>query len=129
MSTKMPNRPCKGQSGKVSNKVGIVSQIENEEEEKEEDWQKEDQMEVQWAECENLEESLERRRREGSSLLAEVMQKVPELLVHERTSQGKGVKCKEEKKTVKGRSTVEMKRKTKQLFGRRHRRNEKNGEV
>ena len=66
-------------------------------------------MEVQWAERENLEESLERRRREGSSLLAEVMQKVPELLVHERTSQGKGVKCTKEKKIVKGWSTVEMK--------------------
>ena len=43
------------------------SQIENEEEEEEEDWQKEDQMEVQWAEDEKLEESLERRRMEGSS--------------------------------------------------------------
>ena len=60
------------------------SQIENEEEEEEEDWQKEDQMEVQWAEDEKLEEILERRRREGSSLKAEVMQKVLELVVHER---------------------------------------------
>ena len=51
------------------------SQIENEEEEEEEDWQKENLMEVQWAEDEKLEESLERRRMEGSSLLAEVMQK------------------------------------------------------
>ena len=51
------------------------SQIENEEEGEEEDWQKEDQMEVQWAEDEKLEESLERRRMEGSSLQAEVMHK------------------------------------------------------
>ena len=33
----------------------------------------------------------------------------PELVVHERMSQGKGVKCTKEKKTVKGWSTVEMK--------------------
>ena len=48
-----------------------------------------DQMEVQWAEDEKLEEILERRRREGSSLKADVMQNVPELVVHERVSQGK----------------------------------------
>ena len=53
-------------------------QIENEKEEEEKDWQKENQMEVQWAEDEKLEEILERRRREGNSLQAEVMQKVPE---------------------------------------------------
>ena len=41
------------------------SQIENDEEEEEEDWPKENQMEVQW---EKLEESLERRRMEGCSL-------------------------------------------------------------
>ena len=43
------------------------SQFKNEEEEEEEDWQKENQMEVQWAEDWKLEESLERRRIEGSS--------------------------------------------------------------
>ena len=54
------------------------SQIENEEEDKEdEDWQKEDQMEVQWTEDEKLEEVLERRRMEGYFLQAEVMQKGP----------------------------------------------------
>ena len=41
------------------------SQIENEEEDEEEDWQKEDPMEVHWAEDEKLEEVLERRRMEG----------------------------------------------------------------
>ena len=56
------------------------SQIENEEEEKEEVWQKANQMEMQWAEDEKLEKSLERRRMEGSSLQAEVMQKLPELV-------------------------------------------------
>ena len=38
------------------------SQIENEEEEEEEVWQKENQMELQWAEYEKLEETLGQRR-------------------------------------------------------------------
>ena len=38
-----------------------------------------------------------------------VMQKVPELVVHERMSQGEKAKCTKEKKTVKGWSTEEMK--------------------
>ena len=46
-------------------------------------------MFVQWAEDEKMEKALERRRMEGNSLQAEVMQKVPELVVHERMSQGK----------------------------------------
>ena len=50
-------------------------------------------MEVQWAEDEKLEEILEQERVERCSLQAEVMQKAPELVVHERMSQGKGVKC------------------------------------
>ena len=57
------------------------SQIENEEEEEEDDWQKENQMAVQWDEDEKSEKTLERRRMEGSSLQVEVMHKVPELLV------------------------------------------------
>ena len=81
------------------------SQIVNEEEEEEENWQKEDQMEVQWAEDEKVEERLERRRMEGRFLQAEVMQ----LVVHERMSQGKGVKCTKEKKKAKGLCTEEMK--------------------
>ena len=63
-------------------------QIENEEEEEEEVWQKENQMEMQWAEDDKLEISSERRRMEESSLQAEVIQKVPELVVHERMTQG-----------------------------------------
>ena len=60
---------------------------EEEEEEEEDDWQKEDQMAVQWEEEQKLEEILERRRMEGSSLQVEVMQNVPELVVHDRKSQ------------------------------------------
>ena len=70
-------------------------------------------MELQWVQDEKLEEILERRRVEGVSLQAEVLQKVlelvPELVVHERMSQGDKVKCTKEKKNVKGWSTEEMK--------------------
>ena len=45
------------------------SQIEHEEEEEEDDWQKENQMGRPWAEDEKLEETLEQRRREGSSFV------------------------------------------------------------
>ena len=74
---KMPSRLHKEQLGKHVKQSWDSSQIENEEEE-EYDWQKEDQMEMQWVEDEKLEEIPERRRREGNSLQAEVMQKVPE---------------------------------------------------
>ena len=43
-------------------------------------------MEVQWSEDEKLEKSLDRTRMEGSSLQAEVMQKVLESVAHERMS-------------------------------------------
>ena len=57
--TKMPNRPRKGRVKQSWD----YSQIEKiKEEEEEEVWQKENQMELQWAEDEKLEESLERRR-------------------------------------------------------------------
>ena len=46
---------------------------------------------------------------EGSSLNLEVMQKVPELVVHERMSQGRGVKGRKEMKKVPGWSFEEMK--------------------
>ena len=59
-------------------------------------------VESQWAEDEKLEETLEQRRMERYSFQAEVMQKAPELVVHERMPQGKGVKCTKEKKKVKG---------------------------
>ena len=38
------------------------SQIENEEEEEDEDWQKANRMEMQWAEDEKLEEILEKKK-------------------------------------------------------------------
>ena len=50
------------------------------------DWQEEGRMEEQRDEDEKLEEILERRRVDGGSLQAEVMQKVLELVVHERMS-------------------------------------------
>ena len=66
------------------------SQIEDEEE-GEDDRQKKDQMERQWIEDEKLEENLERRKAEGVSLQTEVLQKVPELVVHERMSRCKKI--------------------------------------
>ena len=73
------------------------SQIEIEEEEDEDDWQKENQMEGQWAEDEKLEEILARRRMERSSLQCQVMQKVPELVLHEPMSQGEKSKVRKRK--------------------------------
>ena len=87
------------------------SHIENEEEEEEEDWQEGDQMAAPWDEEQKLEEILERRKMEGSSLQLEVMQKAPMLVVQERMSQGEGVKGLKEKKKVTGWSTEEMKEK------------------
>ena len=76
------------------------SQVENEEEEEDEDWQEGDQMEMHWAD-EKWEEILERRRAEGGSLQAEVLQKVLELVVRERISQGEKAKGTEEKIKMK----------------------------
>ena len=60
------------------------SQIENEEE----SCQEGDQISGQWEEEQHLEDLIERRRMEGSSLKLDVMQKVPELVVDKRMSQG-----------------------------------------
>ena len=65
-------------------------------------------MAAQWDEEQKLEDILERRRMAGSSLQLEVMRKVPELVVHERVSQGKGVNCFREKKKVSGWSMEEV---------------------
>ena len=43
-------------------------------------------MAEQWEKKQQLEEIVERRRMEGSSLKLDVMQKVPELVVNERMS-------------------------------------------
>ena len=65
------------------------SQIENEEEES---WQEGDQMTEQLEEEQHLEDIVVRRRMKGSSLKLDVIQKVPELMVHERMSQSERVK-------------------------------------
>ena len=64
---------------------------------------------AQWEEERKLEEFLERRRMEESTLHLDVMQKAPELVVQERMSQGKGVKGLIAKKKRPGRSIEEMK--------------------
>ena len=79
-------------------------------------------MEVQWAEAEKLEEIVERRRVEGGSLQAEVMQKVPELVIYERMSQGHKETGSGEKKKVKGWSAEEMTKKQ-EMTGRKIRKN------
>ena len=66
------------------------SQIVNEEEE--ESWQEGDQMAEQWEEEQHLEDTVERRRTEGSSLKLDVIRKVLELVVTERMSQGEKVR-------------------------------------
>ena len=65
-------------------------------------------MDVQWKEEERLAKTLEQRRMEGTSLKAEGMHKVPELVVRERMSQVEEVKGTNEKKNVKGWSSEEM---------------------
>ena len=55
------------------------SQIENEEEE--ESWREGDQVAAQWDEEQKLEDFLERRRMDGSSLQLEKMQNLHELFV------------------------------------------------
>ena len=67
-----------GQSGM---RCRECSHIENEVED--ESWREGDQMAAQWDEGQRQEEKLERRRMEGSPLQLEVMQKVPELVVHD----------------------------------------------
>ena len=67
-------------------------------------------MAARWDEEQKLEEILERRRMEGSSLKVEVMQKVAELVVHERMSQGKGSKREEERNVALVEDTEEMRK-------------------
>ena len=103
--------------GATCQAIWDCSQIEKNEEEKEEGhWPKEDQMEVQWDEDEKLEETLERRRMQGSSLQVDVMQKVLELVVHERMPQGEEVRGIKERKKVKVWSIEEMKDKPNSLL-------------
>ena len=78
-----------------------------ENEEEEESWRERDQMTAQWEEEQELDEILEQRGNEGDSLKLEVMRKAPELVVHERMSQGEGVRGPKEKKRVPGWSAEE----------------------
>ena len=71
----------------------------------------EDQMAEQWEEEQKLDGIAERRWIEGSSLNLDAMQKVLELVVNERTSQGKRVESPKDKTKVPGRSVEEMKEK------------------
>ena len=71
----MPRRLHKERLGRMVKQNWDCSRIENEQEEEEDDWQKENQMGMQWDEDEKLEEILERRRVERCSLQAEVMRK------------------------------------------------------
>ena len=56
-----------------------------------------------------MDDLIERRRMDGSSLKLDVMQKVPELVVNKRMSQGEKEKDTKEKKKVPGWSIEEMK--------------------
>ena len=95
-------------AGQIFMRSWDCSQLENEEaEEEEESWREGDQMAAQWTKEQNLEEILERRRIDGSSLQLEAMRDALELVVHERMSQGKGVKGRKEKKRVQGWSAGE----------------------
>ena len=77
--------------------------------EEEESWQECDRMAGQWEDEQHLDDLIERRRIEGSSLKLDVMQKVPELVVNKRMSQGEKGRDTKEKKKVPGWSTEEMK--------------------
>ena len=85
----------------------VCPQIENEDEE--ERWQEGDQMAEQVGEERHLEDTIELGECKGSSLKLDVIQKVPELVVNERMSQGERVKNPKVKKKVKGWSIGEMK--------------------
>ena len=100
-------RPYEDQLGKVSCEAVTVHKS------------KMDQVAAQWDEEQKLEEILERRRMEGSSLKLEVMQKVPALVVHERMSQLKGLKGLKEKKKVPRWSIEEMKENSQMLLWRK----------
>ena len=70
--------------------------------EEEESWQEGDQMAEQLEDEQHLEEVVERRRMAGRSLKLNVIQKVPELVVNKRMSQGERVKKPKEKKVQDG---------------------------
>ena len=80
--------------------------------EEEESWQEVDHMAEQWEEEQRLGDMVERRRMEQSSLKLYVKQKVLEMVVNERMSQGERVKNPKEKKKAPGWSIEETKERT-----------------
>ena len=84
-------RPHKDQLGKVSSEVGTAHKLKMKKR------KKAGEKGTKWQHS-----GVERRRIEGSSLKLEAMQKVPELVVQERRSHGKGVKGLKEIKKVPG---------------------------
>ena len=101
-----------GQSVKLS---WDCSQIEKEEEEEEEVWEKENQMKLQWAEDQKLEKFWNEEGWKEPLCRRKSCKKTPELVVHERMSRGEKVRGTREKKKAKGCSTEEMKDKTNSL--------------
>ena len=69
-------------------------------------------MAEQWEEEQQLEDMVERRRMEGSSLKSDLIQKVSELVVNERMSQGERLKNPKVNKKVSEWSIQEMKERT-----------------
>ena len=104
---------------KTSYKGGIARRSRKEE--GEESWQEGDQMEEE----QHLDDLIERRRMEGSSLKLDVMQKFPELVVNKRRSQGEQGKATKEKKKVPGWSFEEMKERPNIAAGGGYSRDEK----
>ena len=87
---RMPRRLRNEQLDKASSKIGVARKSRMKKRRKRLIGERKNQVEVQWAEDEKFEESLERRRMEGSFLQLDVMHEVPESVVHERMSQGEG---------------------------------------
>ena len=95
----MPSRPHKEQLGKGSSKIGTPQKSKTKKMRKVGKEGTSGMRSKSWRRSWN----------EEGSLQLNVMQKAPELVVHERMSPGKGVKCLKEKKKVKGWSTEEAK--------------------
>ena len=97
--TKMPNRQRKGQSGNVSSKVGTARKSKTKKRRQRRTGKRSTRWKCSGLRMRSWRRFWKRRRREGSLLQAEVMQKVPELVLPERMAQSeevRGTKRKEE---------------------------------
>ena len=112
-----PKRVHKEQWSKVSCEAGTARKLKMTKRKKSNSGKKENQMEVQSAGEKRLEEFWEQRRTERSSLQAELMQKAPEFFVHERTSQGGGMKVLKREEESERLVHRRGEGKAKQLFG------------